>query len=111
MTNGIQISVVPGVPLLGIAVCLPTLIILFVAAYAFGSTREQRLINLIVGFCISGAAILTIVLAFDPRPNSWADTNFTWIIVAIAPVAAAIGVAFSVWCSRTFCKKQQHSES
>jgi hypothetical protein len=100
MTNEIQISVVPGVPFLGIAVCLPTLIVLFIAAYVFGATREQRLINLIAGSCFSVAAILTLALAFDPRPNSWADTNFTWIIVAIAPVAAAIGVTFSVWCRR-----------
>lgn len=100
MTNGIPISIVPGVPFLGIAVCLPALIVLFTAAYVFGVTREQRLINLIAGFCFSVAAILTLALAFDPRPNSWADTNFTWIIVASAPIAAVIGVAISVWCRR-----------
>lgn len=110
MGSGIQISLVPGVPFLGIAVCLPALIVLFVAARAFGSTRCQRLTNLIAGFCFSVAAILTISLAFDPRPNSWADRNFTWIIVGVAPIAAVIGVAISVWCRRTFYSKQQHSE-
>ena len=111
MVSGIQISVVPGVPFLGIAVCLPTLIVLFAAAYVFGVTREQRLINLIAGFCFSVAAILTIARAFDPRPNSWADRNFTWIIVGFAPIAAAIGVEFSVLCRRAFYRKQQHSDS
>jgi len=110
MLSGIQISLVPGVPFLGIAVCLPTLIVLFVMAHAFGSTRYQRLTNLIAGFCLSVASILTISLAFDLRPNTWADRNFTRIIVAIAPVAAAIGAATSVCCRRIFSGKQQHSE-
>jgi hypothetical protein len=77
MTNGIQISIVPFLSFLGITVCLPTFIVLFAAAYVFGVAREQRLINLIAGFYFSVAAILTIALAFDPRPNSWADRNFT----------------------------------
>jgi hypothetical protein len=102
MESGIQVSLVPGVPFLGIAVCLPTLIVLFVAARAFGSTRCQRISNLIAGFCFCVVAILTISLAFDPRPNSWADRNFTWIIVGISPIAAVIGVATSVCCRRIF---------
>lgn len=105
MTNGIQISVVPFLSFVGIAVCLPTFIVLFAAAYIFGVTREQRLINLIAGFCFSVVTILTIALAFDPRPNSWADRNFTWIIVGFAPIAAVIGVAFSVWGRRAFYRK------
>lgn len=78
MGSQIQIGMAPGVPFfLGIAICIPTLIVLFVAARAFGATRKQRLTNLIAGFCFSVAAILTGLLALDLKPNSWADRNAT----------------------------------
>lgn len=58
MTSRIQIALAPGVPFLGIAICIPTLVVLFAAARAFGNTRPQRLTNLIAGFSFSVAAIL-----------------------------------------------------
>ena len=109
MPSGIHMAVVLGVPFLGIAICIPTLGVLFAAARAFGTTRHQRITNLIAGFCFSAAAaILAGPLAFDPKPNSWGDRNATWILVGIAPIGAAIGVAISVWFRRIFSGKQNH---
>ena len=37
--------------------CLPTLLVLFVAAYAFGKSRKERFANMIAGFVVVVVAI------------------------------------------------------
>lgn len=97
MTTGIQIAFVSVLSLLGLVVCLPVLLVLFAAAYLLGATHKQRFMNMIAGYIFAVAATLGVALLFDPKPNSWADQHFTWIIVGIAPIAAGLGVATTVW--------------
>lgn len=106
MTTGLQIALVSPVSLLGVAVCFPVLLVLFAAAYLLGATRKQRLANMISGSIFAVIAILTVAVLFDPKPNSWADHHFTWIIVGIAPIAAGLGVATAV-CYRRISHRNE----
>jgi hypothetical protein len=90
---GLLIAITPGIPLLGVAVCIPTILTLFVAAYALGTSRNEKLINLIAGCGFTVITILIVATTLDPRPSTWADTNFGWIVVGVAPIAAFSGVA------------------
>lgn len=92
MKTGLLIAVWLGFPVVGIAICVPALLVLFTAAWLLGPSRRQRLTNLIPGGVFSVTAVVAVVLAFDPKPNSSADENFTWIIAGIAPIAAVFGV-------------------
>ena len=105
MKAGLLIAVERGFPVLGIAICVPALFILFLAAWLLGTSRRQRLTNLIPGWVFSLTAVLLVSLAFDPKPNSWADENFTWIIVGIAPIAAVFGVITAACYRRIFVRK------
>lgn len=106
MTTGLQIALVSVLSLLGIVVCLPVLLVLSAAAYLLGATRKQRFANMIAGYFFAVAAILSVPILFDPKPNSWADHNFAWIIVGIAPIAAGLGVATAVWYRRIFHRNE-----
>ena len=106
MTTGLQITLVSPVSLLGVVMCFPLLLVLLGAAYLLGATRKQRFANMISGFMFAVIAILSVALLFDPKPNSWADHNFTWIIVVIAPIAAGLGVATAVFYRRIFHRNE-----
>jgi len=104
--TGLLIAVERGFPVLGIAICVPALFVLFTAAWLLGTSRRQRLTNLILGGIFSVTAVLVVSLAFDPTPNSWADENFTWIIAGIAPITAVFGVITAACYRRTFGGKR-----
>lgn len=105
MTSGLQFAIVYVFSRVGIMVCLPVLLALFAAVFLLGSTREQRFANMITGFVFAVVAILRVALGFDPKPNSFADQNFGWIIVAIAPRGAGLGVGTAVLYRRIFHEK------
>jgi len=96
MTTGLPIAIVSFFSPAGIMVCLPAFLPLFAGAFFFGSTRQQRLVNIITGFVFAVVSMLSVGLGFDPKPNSWGDQNFGLIIVAIAPLGAGLGVAAAV---------------
>ena len=90
------LALTSGMPLLGLAITAPTLLVLFGAAHKFSKTRHQRMANLLCGFAFAVAALLTVALCFDPAPNSWADKNIEWISISVTPIGAALGVAVAV---------------
>ena len=90
------LALTAGLPLLGLAMTAPTLLVLFGAAYTFSSTRNQRMANLICGFAFAVAVPVTVVVCLDRAPNSWADKNSEWILFGGAPIGAALGVAAAV---------------
>jgi len=106
MKTGLLIAVERVFPVLGIAIRVPALFVLFTAAHLLGTSRRQRLTNLILGWVFSVTAVLVVPLAFDPKPNSWADENFMWIIAGIAPIAAVFGVITAACYRRIFGRKQ-----
>ena len=105
MTSGLSFAIVSFFSPAGIMVCLPVFLALFAGAFFFGSTRQQRFVNLITGFVFAVVFILSVGLGFDPRPNSWADQNFGLIIVGIAPLGAGLGIAAAVICRRVLPDK------
>jgi hypothetical protein len=102
MTSGLLIAIVSFFSPAGIMVCLHVLLPLFAGAFFFGSTGQQRLVNLITGFVFAVVLILSVGLGFHPRPSSWADQNFGLIIVGIAPIGVVLGIAAAVIVRRVF---------
>jgi membrane-associated HD superfamily phosphohydrolase len=90
------VAVTPGLPIIGLAIAAPTLVVLFVSSYLFAKTRQKRMAILIAGFVFAVIAIVATVFLFSPSPNSWADENFGWIVIGIAPIGAALGVLLAI---------------
>ena len=106
MKTGMLIAVERGFPVLGIALCVPALFVLFTAAWLLGTSRRQRLTNFILGGIFSVTAVLIVAIAFEPKPNSWADEHFTWIIAGIAPIAVVFGAITAACYRRILCGKR-----
>jgi hypothetical protein len=92
------VAATSGLLYMGLAVKAPTLIVLFGCSYWFSKSREQWMANIVCGFVFAVASIFAFVLCFAPTPNSWADQNFGWIVIGMAPMAAALGVAVAIGC-------------
>jgi hypothetical protein len=90
------IAASPGLPLIAIAITAPTLLVLIGGAFRLASDSRQRVGNLLAGFACSVIAIVSVVLVASPAPNSWAEDNLGWLVIGIAPVGAAIGLALAV---------------
>jgi len=90
------LSVEPGIPVLGLALSAPAVVILLGLAFWFGKTSGERMANLLTGFAFAIGLILAQTLLYHPRPLSWADQNFGLLSFAVSAAGAAFGVIVSI---------------
>lgn len=90
------LAVQPWLPILGLAVTAPTIIVLFGGAFYLAESPRHRLANLICGLLGAMAAILGFVFTIEPTPHSWLDEYYGLIVISLAPIGAAVGIAFCV---------------